>query len=230
MRLRFPSLLILVDAVIADSGLSCPRRWRGRARSGSDGHPARTRRQAGPVGDLAGPEHGGVGHSGSFGPEGCARRSGRRRRQRDPISAVGAGQEERELRTARHAGPGNQVLPAGRAAPHVHAVSIPDHPEAERADDPVRVRARRSLHLHERHAASSGPDRLVARRFARPLGGRHARGRRDPFQRSDVVRQGRQFPQRCAAPHGTLHADRSRSHHATPSRSTIPRCSRGPGT
>ena len=51
----------------------------------------------------------------------------------------------------------------------------------------------------------SGSHRLVARRLARPVAGRHARRGRDPLQRSDVVRPGGQLPQRRAAPDGAVY-------------------------
>ena len=62
---------------------------------------------------------------------------------------------------------------------------------------------------------SSGQGRRPARRhldgpLGRPLGRRHARRRRDAFQRQDLVRQGGQFPQRRAARRRALHADRRR--------------------
>ena len=48
---------------------------------------------------------------------------GSRRGQRDPVSAVGARQEAGELREPADRRPGDQLLPARRAAHHVHAVS-----------------------------------------------------------------------------------------------------------
>ena len=63
-----------------------------------------------------------------------------------------------------------------------------------------------------RQLASQGRARTLARRFARPLGRRHAGRRRRRFQRSDLVRPRRELPQRCAARDRALYAQGSRSH------------------
>ena len=55
-----------------------------------------------------------------------------------------------------------QVLPTRRAAPDVYALSVPDHPDAERPDDALRARPCRAFHLYQRNATSAGPDRMVA--------------------------------------------------------------------
>ena len=52
-----------------------------------------------------------------------------------PYRARGAREEERELREPAEAGPGDQVLSAGRAARHLHAVSVSDHSEPEAHHD-----------------------------------------------------------------------------------------------
>ena len=44
-----------------------------------------------------------------------------------PVSAGSAREEEAELRTARDARPGNQVLSAWRSPHHLHAVSVSNH-------------------------------------------------------------------------------------------------------
>ena len=100
----------------------------------------------------------------------------------------------------------------GVPAHHLHAVSVSDRSAGRQGRDPLRVRARHSLHLHERESASPWADRLVDGRFARPLGGEYPRRRRDRFQRPDVVRSRREFSQRRLARRRALYADRARSH------------------
>ena len=118
----------------------------------------------------------------------------RRRRQRDSLQARGArekGSERRELAGHRS---GDQVLPPRRAARHLHAVSLPNRPgrRVERHADHVRVCEREPdrPHEHDRREPGRHLDGLVAR----PLGGRHARRRRDRLQRRELVRPGRQLP------------------------------------
>ena len=43
-----------------------------------------------------------------------------------------------------------------------NALSVPDHPDAERPDDALRVRPCRAFHLYQRNATSAGADRVVA--------------------------------------------------------------------
>ena len=114
----------------------------------------------------------------------------RRRRQRDSVHAGGGGKEAGELCEPRHARPREQVLAAGRASGHLHALSVPDRPDPGPGVDPVPVRAHGAEHLHE-HAAPEGPDRVVDGGLTRTLGGRHAGRGRGALQRSDVVRPGR---------------------------------------
>ena len=62
-----------------------------------------------------------------------------------PVPAGGAQAPRRELR--RHQGsrsleerrPAGEVLPAGRAAHHLHRVAVPDHPDRRRRDPQLRV-------------------------------------------------------------------------------------------
>ena len=77
----------------------------------------------------------------------CTRRgrrgSGRRRRrggQRDPLPAMGGGEEEGERRTLAGARSGNQVLHARRASRDVHAVSVPDPAGDGQDSDRLRIR------------------------------------------------------------------------------------------
>ena len=67
------------------------------------------------------------------GRTGRARGQGRRRGQRDPVPAVGAGEEAGELREPREGRPGSQVLSPRRAARHLYAVPVSD--SAGPADD-----------------------------------------------------------------------------------------------
>ena len=88
-------------------------------------HPGRA---PGLAGHLAGPQHGRVGHRGPRREPRRTRRARRGGRGRHPLSAGGAREEEGELRTARDARSGNQVLSSGRSPHHLHAVSVSDHP------------------------------------------------------------------------------------------------------
>ena len=58
----------------------------------------------------------------------------------------------------RQAGHRSELLPAGRAADHIHALPVSDYSDAGDDHDPVRVRPRDSLHLYEWEPASArGP-------------------------------------------------------------------------
>ena len=83
-----------------------------------------------------------------------AARTEHRRRRRDPVSAVGAGQEEGELRqaddgrrqqrqdVARARRSGAEVLHARRAARDLHAVSVSDRPGHRARTSSSRTRSR----------------------------------------------------------------------------------------
>ena len=137
----------------------------------------------------------------------CAGRRGRCRGRRDPVPAVGRREEEGERRALAGARSRDQVLHAGRPARHLHAVPVPDPPEHGQDRDGLRV-CRRVAHDSPgqgRRQPGADVDGMVAR----PLGRRHAGRRGDRLQRGDVVRPRRQLPQRRAARHRTLHADRA---------------------
>ena len=65
--------------------------------------------------------------------------------------------------------------------------------------------------------------------LGRPLGGRYAGRRRDRPERRDLVRPGREFPQRRAARGRALHAAEPPTRSPTRRRSKTRRCFRGPG-
>ena len=102
-----------------------------------------------------------------------------------------------------------------------------DRPEHEQDPDGLRVRERGA---HDSPGQGRGPaGRHLDGPLGRPLGRRHARRRRDAFQRQDLVRPGGQFPQRRAARGRTLHADHAGRASATRRRSRIRRSSRARG-
>ena len=199
----------------------------GSGGSGRGGRDQRIRRTAHAGGaarserDLAGPQRGVLGYPG-------AQRAGRRPRgarrgrgRRDTVPALGGGAAARELREPARRGPVAAVLSAGGAARHVSAVSLPHPADAGPRRHHLRVRARGAHHLHRRQPASAA-ERLLDGRLARSLGRRHPGGRHDPLQRPDLVRRGRQLPQRSVARGRALHAG-----HAVPPR--LRGDDRGPG-
>ncbi len=99
--------------------------------------------------------------------------------------------------------PGDQVLPARRAARHVHAVPVSDHPEPEAHHDDVRICGRGAHGLHGQ--PDRGPGRQLDGLVERPLGRGNAGDRHQRLQRLELVRPGRQFPQRRAARRRTNH-------------------------
>ena len=75
---------------------------------------------------------------------------------------------------------------------------VPPLPDRRPRGHHVRVVAGVPPDLHERLEAARR-DRVLDGRLARPMGRRHAGRRRDQPQRQDLVRHGRQLPQRGAA-------------------------------
>ena len=71
------------------------------------------------------------------------------RGRRVTVPAGCAEDEAREPGALAHARPGDQVLPAGRAARHLHAVSVSDLPQRRGRAHRVRVCRGRAQHLHE---------------------------------------------------------------------------------
>ena len=114
---------------------------------------------------------------------------------------------KREPRQSAEARSRGQVLSARRAAGHLHAVPVSDHPEPEARHARSRVRWRRPDGLHDRSGRGTGRqlDGLVERTLGRGDAGR----RHDGVQRPELVRSCRQLPQRRAARGGTLHRSRS---------------------
>ena len=146
-----------------------------------------------------------------------------------PYQPAALAKKKENYRQSRDRRPREQVLSARRPASDVHAVSVSDFPDAHLHGVCLRVCPRRAACLHERDAASPWSDRMVAGRLARPLGRGHPGRRRGALHRSDMVRQGRELPQRGPASRRALHDDRRPTISTTRSRSRIRRCSRGRG-
>ena len=121
----------------------------------------------------------------------------------------------------------NQVLPAGRAARDLHAVSVSDSPERERDLLRLRIRRRDAQRLSE--GSRSGAGRFLDGTVGRPLGRRYAGRRRDRIQRPVLVRSRGQFSQRRAARRRAATRAPRPTVSATKRRSRTARCSRGPG-
>ena len=123
-----------------------------------------------------------------------------------PVPAGGAGEEAGQRRQLDDARSRGQVLHAGRAARHLHAVSLSDRAVGRQRPDDLRVRQRQPHRAHEQpgEEPGAGVDGMVAR----PLGRRDAGRRRDRPHGRDVVRSRRQLPQRRAEGDRALHRDR----------------------
>ena len=156
-----------------------------------------------------------------------AARYRRGRGRRDSVPAVGGEAEEGELRQLARPRSGDRVLPAGRAARHVHAVQVPDHSGHEQDHDGLRVRRRRAHTSSGRGRTLSGGS--LHGTLRREVGRRHAGRRRVELHGADVVRPGRKLPQRRASRDRTVHADSAATRSATKPRSKIRRCSPAPG-
>ena len=141
-------------------------------------------------------------------------------------------------RGGNRASPGARVrrsgsVPAGRALRELRHSADPGRLQQLRADravarlrhDRQRDGARRAHHPARRPAASRPAHPRLERRFARTLGGRHARDRHDELLAEERFHGLAREP----APHRTPHARRSRTSSTTNSPSTIPRCGRRRG-
>ena len=73
-----------------------------------------------------------------------------------PYLPQAAAKEERERRDVADLGPGNQMLSAGRAARHLHAVSLSDRSDATVHPDRLRVR-RRSVEQFPSNSTQKSP-------------------------------------------------------------------------
>ncbi len=96
---------------------------------------------------------------------------------------MGGGEEERERVELADARSRDQVLHAGRAARHLHALSVSDRADADAHPDGVRIRKREPHDLHEQQRRK--PRRYLDGLVARPVGRRHAGRRRQRVQRPD---------------------------------------------
>ncbi len=151
----------------------------------------------------------GVRPRGSPRPLRHACRPQRRRYARHSLPAIRDGEAQRERRTARDRRSAGAMLPAGRAAHHVHGISVSDLPDARQRGHHLRMAAGVPVDLHERQQGLDAAG-ILDGRFARTLGRRHARRRRHEPQRPDLVRHGRQLPQQRAARDRALHDGRCR--------------------
>ena len=103
----------------------------------------------------------------------------------------------------------DQVLPAGRAARDLHAVSVSDLPERHGVLHRLRVCGRDPQRVPE--GSGSAADRFVDGAVGRTLGGRDVCRRHQRIPRSELVRSRGQPPQRSADRDRALHDDRARS-------------------
>ena len=138
-------------------------------------------------------------------------------------------QKQRNFENRATADPEARLRHAGGAAHHLHALPVPDSAVLRPGAHPLRVRPRHPDGVHGRDAASRGAHRLLDGRLPRTVGGGHAGGRRDPLQRRDVVRPGRQLPQHRAARRGALHPPPAPTTCCTKPPSRTRRCSPGRG-
>ena len=102
--------------------------------------------------------------------------------------------------------PRDQVLPAGRAARDVHAVPF----QIVQNERFILFAYEYASAVRVIHMTDPGPPPIDTwmGQSRRPLGGRHARRRRDGLQRSGVVRSRRELRQRVAARRRAIHAHR----------------------
>ena len=125
--MRTDSFISAFTATLASGLMLVPAnaagRVRRRARRPRRSAPSDFRWQAEPVGHLAGSQHGGRRPSRSRRQKQHARRPKRRRRQRGPVSAVGGGQESRELPTRQTADPLGQCFIPG--VPRIMYLDLP---------------------------------------------------------------------------------------------------------
>ena len=155
------------------------------------------------------------------GPRRCAAGPGRRRRRRDSVPAGGA--RARRANFAARATADPRGSSATRSACRARSTIPAPFQIFQRARDLTLVGqfgAVRTIHTNGTQHPEAAV-RLLARRFARALGGRHARRRRRRLQRRDLARPRRQLPQRRAARRRALDAAR-REH------DRVPRDDRGP--
>ena len=164
---------------------------------------------------LAGAGAGGLGHPGSSRARRRAGRPGHRGRRRDPLSAVGAGEAEGELRRTRH-----------RSTPRRTAI-CPGVPRLIYMPFPFQIVQTPELVLmFTSTRARSGTIHTDGTEHPHGpiewwLGDSRGRWEGDTLvvdtctSRPDLVRSRRQLPQRGAARRRALHARRPRPHHAT---------------
>ena len=128
-------------------------------------------------------------------------------RREGAVSAMGGGFAERKQRQVCRAE--RTLLSFGRPSLVICTDSDRNPSDLRQRADPVRASAHLPNHSGRPASPRGGSDRFVDGRLTRPLGWKHARGRRDQSQREDLVRSSRKLslPGRT---HGrTLHADRS---------------------
>ena len=79
--------------------------------------------------------------------------AGHRRRERDSVSAFGAGPATGKLPQPFHGGSRVEMLHGGNAAHQLHAVPLRDRADAESDHDSLRVRPHVASHLSEQQAS-----------------------------------------------------------------------------
>ena len=146
-----------------------------------------------------------------------AGRAVRGRRRRNPVSALGRREEGRELSKSPEGRSAQQMLHARRSSDHVSGFPVSDLPDAPGHCDDLRMVAGLSPDPYRRQSAPRR-HRFLDGRFARPLGGRHAGGGRQPTTTTKPGSTWRGFSQRRAPrgraiPHDRPRHDRVRSDH-----------------
>ena len=144
-----------------------------------------------------------------------------------PYQPAAAAQKRQNFENRLTAGPGDQVLSAGRAARHLYALSVPDPSDPKIHHDGLHVRACSPHDLHGRPRGCSR--RQLDGMVERALGGRDAGRRYHGLQRAGLVRPGREFPQRRFTRGRTVHSPRAPTISCMKPPSRTRKCSRDRG-
>ena len=112
-----------------------------------------------------------------------------------------------ELQRTRNVRSSPLLFPAGHSTGRVATRTIPDLSESGSCRDRLSACSRLSRDLHGWTSALRRRHRVLHGRLTRPMGRKHARGRRDELQAGDMARQRGQFSRQQAPCCRTLYAD-----------------------